>query len=285
MVIVKTKKKLAEFITILRDKQAKIGFIPTMGALHEGHLQLLKACSEKELTIVCSIFINPTQFNDKADFDKYPVTIEQDIYLLEKAGCEVLFLPSVEEMYPRGGKTIVNVDLGLLANILEGKFRPGHFDGVCQIVDKLIKAVLPDVLFLGQKDYQQCMVIRKMVEQANYSITPTIQVVPTKREASGLAMSSRNTRLTEIEKENATFMYKSLNFINSNYKQMNTVQLQKQVETLLLQNGFDNIDYIIVADAETLEEIDSPDINNRPKLALIAAFINRIRLIDNILLT
>ena len=285
MIIVKTKEKLAQIITYLREKQAKTGFIPTMGALHEGHLELLKTCREKELTIVCSIFVNPTQFNDKSDFEKYPVTIENDIYLLEKSGCEVLFLPSIEEMYPPGGKTIVNVDLGELADILEGKFRPGHFDGVCQIVDKLIKAVQPDVLFLGQKDYQQCIVIRKMIEQTNYTITPLIEIVPTKREASGLAMSSRNTRLSDKERENATIIYKALNYINSNYKMMTTVQLQTEVESFLLEKGFDKIDYIAVADAETLEEVTLPVNNNRPKVALIAAYINHVRLIDNILLT
>ncbi len=285
MIIVKTRKKLAQIINNLREKEAKIGFTPTMGALHEGHLQLLKACAEKKLTIVCSVFVNPTQFNDKADFEKYPVTIEQDIYMLEKAGCEVLFLPSVEEMYPPGGKTIVNVDLGNLENILEGKFRPGHFDGVCQIVDKLIKAVQPDVLFLGQKDYQQCMVIGKMVDQANYAITPLIEIVPTIRESSGLAMSSRNSRLSDMDKENATIIYKALNFINNNYRTKNTGQLKIEVETFLREKGFDKIDYIAIADAETLEEIAIPDNKNKPKVALIAAYIGPVRLIDNILLT
>lgn len=285
MIIVKTRKNLQKIILKLRSEQAEIGFIPTMGALHEGHIQLLKRCREKKLTIVCSVFINPTQFNDKTDFEKYPVTIEQDIYLLEEAGCEVLFLPSVEEMYPPEGETNVNIDLGELGNIWEGKFRAGHFDGVCQIVDKLLKTVVPDVLFLGQKDYQQCMVLQKMIEQNHYEQNLRIEIVSTKREESGLALSSRNKRLSDIDKENATIIYKALMHINANYRASDYVSLIDDVKGLLTEKGFEKIDYVAISDAETMEEITTPSSSNRPKVAIIAAYINGIRLIDNMLLT
>ena len=285
MIIVKTRKNLQKILLKLRSKQAEIGFIPTMGALHEGHIELLKRCREKKLTIVCSVFVNPTQFNDKTDFEKYPVTIEQDIYQLEEAGCEVLFLPSVEEMYPPEGETNVNIDLGELGNVWEGKFRAGHFDGVCQIVDKLLKAVVPDILFLGQKDYQQCMVLQKMIEQIHYEKNLKIEIVPTKREESGLAMSSRNKRLSDIEKENATIIYKALKHINDHYSDSDYVLLINEVKGFLNEKGFDKIDYVAIVDAETMEEITSPSISKRPKVAIIAAYINGVRLIDNMLLT
>ena len=285
MIIVKTRKNLQKIILKLRSEQAEIGFIPTMGALHEGHIQLLKRCREKKLTIVCSVFVNPTQFNDKTDFEKYPVTIEQDISLLEEAGCEVLFLPSVEEMYPPEGETNVNIDFGELGNIWEGKFRAGHFDGVCQIVDKLLKAVVPDVLFLGQKDYQQCMVLQKMIEQNHYEQNLRIEIVPTKREESGLAMSSRNKRLSDIEKDNATIIYKSLKYINSNYTASDYIQVINEVKGFLHDKGFEKIDYIAITDADTMLEITSPSNSMRPKVAIIAAYINGVRLIDNMLLT
>jgi len=285
MIIVKTRKNLQKIILKLRSEQAEIGFIPTMGALHEGHIQLLKRCREKKLTIVCSVFVNPTQFNDKTDFEKYPVTIEQDIYLLEEAGCEVLFLPSVEEMYPPEGETNVNIDLGELGNIWEGQFRAGHFDGVCQIVDKLLKSVVPDVLFLGQKDYQQCMVLQKMIEQIHYEKNLKIEIVPTKREESGLAMSSRNKRLSDNDKENATIIYKALKHINTHYSESVYVQLINDVKGFLNEKGFDKIDYVAITDGETMKEITTPSSSSRPKVAIIAAYINGVRLIDNMLLT
>ena len=146
------------------EKGKTIGFVPTMGALHAGHISLIKASKNENPITVCSIFVNPTQFNDPKDFEKYPVTIEKDIDMLKEAGCDVLFLPSVEEMYPEGIVTENHYDLGYLETILEGKFRPGHFQGVCMVMQRLLKIVSRIDLYLGQKDYQQCMVIKRLIE-------------------------------------------------------------------------------------------------------------------------
>jgi len=285
MIIVKTSVKLTQIIKNCRQNNAKIGFIPTMGALHQGHLELLKTALGKNCTTICSIFVNPTQFNDKNDFEKYPVTIENDIYLLEKAGCHILFLPSITEMYPPNEQETIKVDLGNIGHLLEGKHRPGHFDGVCQIVDKFLKIILPDILFLGQKDYQQCMVIQKMVQQTRYTITPAIEIVPTMRENSGLAMSSRNKRLSPQEKDNAITIFKVMTFIKEHYKNISYNELQIKATEMLHQAGFNTIDYIAIADAETLESIEAPATYKKPLVVLIAAYINDIRLIDNMILS
>ncbi len=281
MIIVKTSVKLAQIIRERRQQNAIIGFIPTMGALHQGHLELLKQGVEKKCTTVCSIFVNPTQFNEKSDFENYPVTIENDIYLLEKAGCDILFLPSITEMYPPQETATLHIDLGNLGQLLEGKYRPGHFDGVCTIVDKLIRIVLPDILFLGQKDYQQCMVINRMIKQSSYSITPRLEIVPTVRESSGLAMSSRNKRLSAEDIKKATCIYRTMDYINHHYKTVDITALHKQATIMLEEAGFNPIDYIAIADAENLVPIEAPDTYNHKMVVLIAAYLNGIRLIDN----
>ncbi len=285
MIIVKTRKKLAEIIHNKRAENAAIGFIPTMGALHEGHLQLLKKGIQNNLTTVCSIFINPTQFNEKSDFDKYPVTIESDIYLLETAGCNILFLPSVEEMYPPNEINNLQVNLGNLDNILEGKYRPGHFDGVCQIVHKLLQTVQPDVLFLGQKDYQQCMVIQKMIQQADFAIIPRVEIVPTIRETSGLAMSSRNKRLSDTDVQNATAIYKAMSYIQDSYSKVPYDELMNFASDMLKLAGFQPIDYCTIADAVSLEPVTNPATYHDKMVVLMAAYLNGVRLIDNILLS
>ena len=160
MIIIKHIEDLKKTIALFKKSQIRIGFVPTMGALHEGHISLINKSKQQMNISICSIFVNPTQFNNAADFEKYPVTLEKDIIFLESAGCDVLFLPSAQEMYPPNDPVIF-YDLGYIETLLEGKYRPGHFQGVCRIVDKLLDAVTPDKLYLGQKDYQQCMVIQK----------------------------------------------------------------------------------------------------------------------------
>ena len=194
MIIYKESAALNIKLQKIKSEDQKIGFVPTMGALHAGHISLINDSREMGNTTVCSIFVNPTQFNDQKDFEKYPVDIEKDIYLLEKAGTEILFLPSVKEMYPEGLTTLYQYDLGFLETILEGFYRPGHFQGVCRIVHKLLNIVQPHHLFMGQKDYQQCMVIKRLI--TDYSINTQLNIVATERENSGLAMSSRNLRLS-----------------------------------------------------------------------------------------
>ncbi len=209
MVILKKVTDIDEYICQKRSSGAFIGFVPTMGALHDGHISLVKRCRADGMLSVCSIFLNPTQFNDKNDLAKYPVSTEDDIELLLKAGCDVLFLPGAEDVYPGGSDLSATYDFGYLETILEGASRPGHFRGVGQVVARLLAIVKPDKLYLGQKDYQQCMVIRKLTEITGMQNIDVI-VCPTTREPDGLAMSSRNRRLTEPQRAIAGIIYQCL---------------------------------------------------------------------------
>lgn len=281
MILFKTIDELKKYIKAKRLSGISIGFVPTMGALHSGHLSLLRASKAKTELTVCSIFVNPTQFNDPSDYQQYPVTIEQDIRSLESEDCDVLFLPSVTEIYPAGFQK-KQYKLGALETSLEGEFRPGHFQGVCQVVDRLLSIVEPDWLFLGRKDYQQCMVITELIRQTG--IHTRLQIVPTMREASGLAMSSRNLRLTAQDREKATAIYRSLQWIKTTIRPGTTLALSEAAEKILLEAGFDKVDYISIADAQSLEPIENWD-GQLPIVALAAGFLSGVRLIDNISLT
>lgn len=281
MLLVKSIYEINKYIQNQRETGVSIGFVPTMGALHAGHLSLIRNSKSHCDRTICSIFVNPTQFNDPADFQQYPITIEADIRQLEQSGCDVLFLPSVEAIYP--SDYVKNqYQLGSLETILEGKYRPGHFQGVCQVVDRLLGIVKPDELFLGRKDYQQCMVITELIRQTGLPVKTTI--VPTMRETSGLAMSSRNLRLSEQDREKATAIYKSLQRIKTNLKPGNLNDLTSEAGNQLIKAGFSKIDYISIADASSLQEVDYWD-GQQPLVALVAAFLSGIRLIDNISLT
>ncbi len=281
MTLFKKVSDLQKHLQELKAKNKTIGFVPTMGALHQGHLSLIKLAQDKTDIVVCSIFVNPTQFNNNADFEKYPITIDHDIYLLEKQSCDILFLPSVEEIYPEGKALGLPYDLGFVETILEGEFRPGHFQGVCQVVDRLLNIVQPDSLFMGQKDYQQVMVVRKMIELKKYAV----QMVAgeTLREPSGLASSSRNVRLTEEEKEKATTIYKSLIYIKENIAKLSLTELKQHASEMLMNSGFQKIDYIAFCDGQTLRPLDKYD-SSISVVVLIAAFIGEVRLIDNMVL-
>lgn len=256
-----------------------MGFVPTMGALHAGHLSLISQARAASGLTVCSIFVNPTQFNDPADYDQYPVTIEQDINLLEKAGCDLLFLPEVAEIYPEGttepGPQYV---LGRLETLLEGHFRPGHFQGVCRVVDRLLQIIHPDQLFLGQKDYQQCMVIRRLLEITG--IQTRLVIGPTLRESDGLAMSSRNVRLTKEGRQKAPEINRVLREIRAQLQPGALKPYKEAAATHLTKAGF-RVEYIEIADAVTLEPQEQWD-GKLPLVALAAAFIDRVRLIDNL---
>lgn len=282
MILFKTAIDLWNYLDKQRKEGKKYGFVPTMGALHDGHISLINNSKLVNELTVCSIFINPTQFNDPKDYEKYPVTIEKDILLLEAAGCDILFLPSVIEMYPGGTKTSTYYELGYLETILEGKYRPGHFQGVCTIVHRLLDMVKPDNLYLGQKDYQQCMVIKKLIEITGMKDRVQLHISPTLRETTGLAMSSRNMRLNENEKMGATAIYKELSIIKQQLKKGDVLLLKKQAATNLSKKGF-RVDYVEIADAGNLSPVE--EWNGEQKLvALAAAHLNDIRLIDNILL-
>ncbi|HEU5165487.1 MAG TPA: pantoate--beta-alanine ligase, partial [Chitinophagaceae bacterium] len=213
MIICKKSGQLYDFLEKKKNEKVLIGFVPTMGALHGGHLSLVSEAKKQNKIVVCSIFVNPTQFNDPEDFKKYPVTLEKDILMFEDAGCNILFTPPVQEIYPNGTNHLIHYDLGFLETVLEGKFRPGHFQGVCQVMDRLLEIVLPDNLYLGQKDYQQCMVIKKLIELIELNDKITTNICPTLRENDGLALSSRNIRLPPDDRKKATTIFTALRYI------------------------------------------------------------------------
>ena len=277
MIIFKKKIDISNYIVNYKKTSGKIGFIPTMGALHKGHISLIEASKRTDTLTICSIFVNPTQFNNTADFEKYPVTIEKDIDMLEKAGCNVLFLPSVEEIYPADSSTTLPYELGFIETVLDGKYRPGHFQGVCNVVQRLLDIVQPNTIYLVQKDYQQCMVIKKLTELIQ---SPTqIIICPTLRESDGLAMSSRNMRLTSVERIKAIRISEVLLFIKQEIKPGNLQDLKQRCINYLTNEGY-NVDYVEIADATNLTLLQNWD--GKTKLvALVAAFLNEVRLIDN----
>lgn len=282
MILFKKEKDLRNYLAAAREKGKKTGFVPTMGALHEGHISLLRQAKQAGGLTICSLFVNPTQFNDPKDYEKYPVTIEKDIRLLETAGCDLLFYPGVEEIYPRGTGNQPHYELGYLETVLEGRYRPGHFQGVCAVVHRLLDMVQPDHLYLGQKDYQQCMVIGKLLALTGMDRQTQVEIAPTMRENDGLAMSSRNLRLHAAERLKAPAIYQALSFIKDNLQPGGLDQLKQQAVSQLADAGF-KVDYIEIADAGSLATVNRWD--GRQKLvALAAAFLGDVRLIDNLLL-
>ena len=282
MIICKKSRELHDLLEKKKIGQSEIGFVPTMGALHAGHLSLVDAAKKQNKIVVCSIFVNPTQFNDPEDFKKYPITLEKDILMFEGVDCDVLFIPSVEDIYPNGTNDLAHYDLGFLETVLEGKFRPGHFQGVCLVMGRLLEIVLPDNLYLGQKDYQQCMVIKKLIELIGLRDKIKVNICPTLREEDGLAMSSRNTRLLPDDRIKATIISKALRYIKENLKAGDTKIIKDEAKEMLLQKGF-LIDYVEIANADTLELVENW--NGKQKVvALAAAFLNNVRLIDNMVI-
>ncbi|MGN7723899.1 pantoate--beta-alanine ligase [Chitinophaga sp. 22620] len=276
-------KRVADLREALRqEKKAgkRIGFAPTMGALHQGHISLVNAAKTQCDIVISSIFVNPTQFNDPKDFEKYPVTIKEDILALTAAGTDILFLPSVEEMYPGG----VNGEhrhygFGYLETVLEGAYRPNHFQGVGIIVHKLLEAVEPDDLFMGQKDFQQCMIIKRLLEITG--IPAKLHIIPTLRETDGLAMSSRNMRLSPSERQTAVQVSRTLLYMKENIKQLPFDTIKKNAWKQLQDAGFQP-DYVEIADAENLQLLQSPLPSGR-MVMLIAAKLGEVRLIDNMI--
>jgi pantoate--beta-alanine ligase len=282
MIIFKKAADVQQYLEQSRQENKTIGFVPTMGALHDGHLSLIQASKTETGLTVSSIFVNPTQFNDPKDFEKYPITLEPDIYKLEQNNCDVLFLPPLKEIYPGGIELRKHYDLGYLDNILEGAYRPGHFQGVCAVVEKLLLIVQPTILYLGQKDYQQYMVIKRLVELMNSDQKPVVKFCPIVREKDGLAMSSRNMRLNEEEREKATTIFKALEFLENNIDKDSLSHLKERAKKMLEEAGF-KVDYVEIARAENLQPVK--DLSNQSTIiALIAAYLNEIRLIDNMIL-
>jgi|SRR5690606_2998465 len=282
MILIKSVLSLRLYLSDQKKKGLKTGFIPTMGALHQGHISLIdQSIANGDLTI-CSIFVNPTQFNDEKDFRQYPVTIDQDILMLEKAGCDVLFLPSVNEIYPHGFETETHYELGHVGSILEGAYRPGHFQGVCQVMEKLLKIVLPDQLYLGQKDYQQCKIITLLIQQMGFGEKVQVNICPTLRETDGLAMSSRNRRLSDDARQQADGIFQALTHLKNNLRPGLLNPMLEEAKSILLDKGF-QIDYLAIAHADSLE-IKEEYKNEEPLVALVAATHDGVRLIDNMIL-
>jgi pantoate--beta-alanine ligase len=280
MILFRRSADLKEWLAVQKKSGKKIGFVPTMGALHEGHIELIKTCRAVADLCICSIFVNPAQFNDPADYEKYPVSIEQDIDMLCRAGTDVLFLPAVAEIYPEGPKTLETYDLGPLETNLEGCYRPGHFQGVCQVMSRLLRLVNPDHLFMGQKDYQQCLVVQRLLDILHIPVA--FHTVPTMREQDGLAQSSRNRRLTRDQRYNAVAIFLALKDIRENATPGNSAQVIAAARKKLEEAHF-KTDYISIARASDLQPIESW--NGKDKaVALIAAFQGEVRLIDNMLL-
>lgn len=283
MILFKKITDLRKWLDAQQEKEVDIGFVPTMGALHPGHISLVDSSKRENQITVSSIFINPTQFNDPKDFQQYPVTIENDIALLEEAGCDVLFLPAVSEIYPGGKPQSRQYDLGYLETVLEGRYRQGHFQGVCTVVSRLLDIVQPGNLYLGQKDYQQCMVITRLIGLMGKTGLIKINIAPTLRETSGLAMSSRNMRLPADKKERAASIYQSLRQIKDDLRPGDLGGLKKKATARLVQAGF-KPDYVEIADASTLSLVDVWD-GKQELVALVAAFLDDVRLIDNMIIT
>lgn len=294
MVVLNTLKQLTKHLKKVRDQNYNIGFIPTMGALHPGHISLIHAAQQQQDITVCSIFVNPTQFNDLNDLLKYPRTIEADCKLLEEARCDIVFIPEVSEIYSpeelllkknsledkswTEGKT---VDFGLLADVMEGAHRPGHFNGVAQVVSKLLKIVRPNKVYFGQKDFQQLAIIRSLVKQLNLPIQ--IIACPTIREPSGLAMSSRNERLSHKERISAALLSEILFELKDLYLQKTIPELKLFVANKIMTDPMIELEYFEISDAETLQKITHFGLT-KSAVACFAIKLGGIRLIDNIVL-
>ena len=280
MEIFKTKASLKAFLKPLKESGKKIALVPTMGALHNGHISLIKLAQQNADIIICSIFVNPTQFTDPKDLEKYPRPVEHDLSMLETAGCTGVLMPSVEEMYPSKENEDWHIDLGKAEFLLEGEFRKGHYQGVTQIVKKLFDAVEPDVAMFGQKDFQQVLMIKNMVKYFDLPIQ--IITCPIIREEDGLAMSSRNIHLSADDRQHSLVLNESLQLVVRHFDEYSLAELEKMAKTLYKDIEGVELDYFTIANGNTLEPATSKDEDNL--VALVAAKVGSTRLIDNMII-
>lgn len=281
MEIVPTVAELKTSLTPLKTEGLKIALVATMGALHQGHISLIAAAKEYADVVVCSIFVNPTQFTDPSDLEKYPRPLAHDIKMLSDAHCDFVFMPSVKEMYPTyPALENWDIDLGNAEFVLEGAFRKGHYQGVTQIVKKLFDAVTPDVALFGQKDFQQVLMIKNMVASLNLSVE--IITCPIIREEDGLAMSSRNVHLKAKDRENALVLSKALFYLAAHYRKLPQHKLLANATRMVEENADITLDYLTIVNTKTLTPVDEE--SNQETVALIAAKVGDTRLIDNVLL-
>ena len=273
-----TKSSLSQLLIPVRLEGKKISFVPTMGALHQGHISLIAQARRESDVVVSSIFVNPTQFNNPDDLKNYPRSIEQDTAILEQASADILFLPSVDEMYPKGEKED-EYDFGMLDKVLEGKFRPGHFKGVATIVSKLFEIVRPHKAYFGEKDFQQLAIIRELVRQKNYPIE--IIGCATMRETDGLAMSSRNMRLSADERKEAATISKALFMVSKEWRKNAGDEVINKAIQMIEQNGMMKVEYLEIADEKTLLPVKSKESAEHIR-CLTAVQLGKVRLIDNV---
>jgi pantoate--beta-alanine ligase len=279
MIFFDKQTDLKDALSINRNSEKKIGFVPTMGALHEGHLALISEAKKENDVVVVSIFVNPTQFNNADDLKNYPRTFEADKAHLKKAGTDYLFFPSVEEMYPNGETENQNYRFGELENVMEGKHRPGHFKGVAQIVSKLFNIVNPDNAYFGEKDFQQLIIIRELVKKMNFLIK--IIGCPTVREPDGLAMSSRNILLSTTERRKAPEISKALIFVRDHWQQFSVKEIQQKAIDKIESATGGRVEYLEIADEAKLQPVDTWDFS-KPLRVFTAVKLGKVRLIDNI---
>ena len=280
MILFKKEHQLQYYLNTLRLNKKSIGLIPTMGALHEGHLSLIRKAKEENDCVVCSVFVNPTQFNNDADLEKYPRTEANDIELLTSIDTDIIFMPSVEEVYPKELNTTLELDFGELATTMEGEFRPGHFDGMAQVVNRFLNMVQPHSLYMGQKDFQQITIVRNMLIQLGSEVR--LVMCPILRQDNGLAMSSRNVRLTPENRALAVKVFQTL----SAAKNLIDKKTPKEIEEWAMQEL--NIpkfrpEYFSIVDGITLQLIEDFGKTNSA-VACTAVWAGDVRLIDNMIL-
>lgn len=270
-----TRREIRDYLSA--QGTATVGFVPTMGALHNGHLSLIAQAKQGNTLVVCSIFVNPTQFNDPKDLENYPRPIEADIAKLEHAGCDVLFNPAVSEIYD--GDEQWHLNIGPLEHLLEGEFRPGHYQGVTQVVYKLLDIVKPNALYMGQKDYQQIMVVNRMIELMNIPVK--MVMCPIERETDGLAMSSRNIHLTSADRQHALVLSKTLKWVKANFNSDDIAGMEEQAMEKLAAKDDVQPEYFRIVDGKTLLPAQK---DTQSVVALTAARVGKTRLIDNVVI-
>lgn len=279
--VIATLAELQSSLTPLKTSGLKIALVPTMGALHQGHLSLIAEAQKLADIVVCSIFVNPTQFTDPKDLEKYPRPLAHDIKMLTEAGCNFVFMPSVKEMYPSYPTPEQwKIDLGEAEFVLEGEFRKGHYQGVTQIVFKLFDAVKPDVAMFGQKDFQQVLMIKNMVKELGLDVQ--IAVCPIIREVDGLAMSSRNIHLSQSDRKHALVLSRALFYIDANYDRLELDQLLEEAEAMINTVPGVELDYLTIANGDTLLPVEQK--TKQDTVVLVAAKVGQTRLIDNVII-
>lgn len=280
MEILYTRQELFKFRGTCKHLKQTIGFVPTMGALHSGHMSLIEEARKHSDIVIASIFVNPRQFNNQEDFINYPISIDQDLELLMRHGCNAVFLPSVDEIYPTENYRPFKVELGEIGHLLEGEKRPGHFEGVVEVVHILFELVQPDQVFFGIKDYQQVMVVEKIIEKMDTQIN--LFKCNTVRETDGLAISSRNRRLNNEERTIALNLYATLLHFKESFRKVDISILKKSYVDKL--NSLENVsvDYLEIVDSQTLKPLEAWNPMGK-NLGILAVFVGKVRLIDNLL--